>query len=236
MKKTTENTNKVLVDSLVYNNRFASVKIDGEQIGAENFAQWKTLVTALHRASYKAYVVCENSGMLAESTDIDKTEIFNAIRGILAFIGDVNEHKLVANAETAIAMIGYSGRRGNVDSAELQFCNSRLSNANRELKKYLEMNVNDADHKAKVVATMEQTIATLEAERDTLLKTADMRHKAPMMTAFNTFRLDVEHYFARVISGQLAKTLEELDAEAEARRIARNEKAKARKAKKAEAK
>ena len=234
MKKATTNT--VLVETLVYNNRFASAKVDGEQIGTENFAQWKTLVTALHRASYKAYVTCENSGMLAESTDIDKTEIFEAIRGILRFIGDVNEHKLVANAETAIAMIGYSGRRGNVDSAELQFCNSRLNNSKRELKKYLEMNVTDADHKAKTVASMEQTIATLEAERDTLLKTADMRHKAPTMSAFNTFRLDVEHYFARVISGQLAKTLEELDAEAEARRVARNEKAKARKKAKAEAK
>lgn len=234
MKKATTNT--VLVETLVYNNRFASAKVDGEQIGTENFAQWKTLVTALHRASYKAYVTCENSGMLAESTDIDKTEIFEAIRGILGFIGDVNEHKLVANAETAIAMIGYSGRRGNVDSAELQFCNSRLNNSKRELKKYLEMNVTDADHKAKTVASMEQTIATLEAERDTLLKTADMRHKAPTMSAFNTFRLDVEHYFARVISGQLAKTLEELDAEAEARRVARNEKAKARKKAKAEAK
>lgn len=232
MKKTTEKTNVVMVESLVYNNRFASLKLDGDQIGVENFAQWKTLVTALHRAAYKAYVTCENSGMLAESTSIDKTEIFDAIRGILGFIGEVNSHKLVANAETAIAMIGYSGRRGNVDAPELQFCNSRLSNATRELKKYLEMNVTDADHKAQTIASMEQTIATLEAERDTLLKTADMRHKAPTMTAFNTFRLDVEHYFARVISGQLAKTLEELDAEAEARRVARNERAKARKANK----
>lgn len=232
MKKTTTNT--VLVETLVYNNRFASVKVDGEQIGAENFAQWKTLVTALHRASYKAYVTCENSGMLAESTSIDKTEIFEAIRAILGFIGDVNEHKLVANAETAIAMIGYSGRRGNVDAPQLQFCNSQLSNATRELKKYLEMNITDEDHKAKTVASMEKKIADLEAERDVLLKTADMRHKSPTMTAFNTFRLDVEHYFARVISGQLAKTLEELDAEAEARRVARNERAKARKAKKAD--
>lgn len=233
MKNTKTNTNTALVEALVYNNRFASVKVDGDQIGVENFAQWKTLVTALHRASYKAYTICENSGMLAESTSIDKTEIFDAIRGILAFIGDVNEHKLFANAETAVAMIGYSGRRGNVDAPQLQFCNSQLSNATRELKKYLEMNITDEDHKAKTIASMEKKIAELEAERDTLLKTADMRHKMPTMTAFNTFRLDVEHYFARVISGQLAKTLEELDAEAEARRIARNEKAKARKAKKA---
>lgn len=223
-----KNTNKALVEALVYNNRFASVKVDGEQIGVEGFANWKTLIEQLHRASYKAYVVCENSGMLAESTDIDKTEVFNAIRGILSFIGDVNEHKLVPNAETAIAMIGYSGRRGNVDAPELQLCTSRLNNAKKELAKLEDVK----GVKAETIENIKQTIATLEEEKATLLKTADMRHKQPTRTSVNSFRLDVEHFFARVISGQLAKTLEELDAEEEARRVERNARAKARKANK----
>ena len=37
MKNT--NTNKALVEALVYNNRFASAKIDGEQIGVEAFSE-----------------------------------------------------------------------------------------------------------------------------------------------------------------------------------------------------
>lgn len=232
MKNTNTNTNTALVEALQYNNRFASVKVDGEQIGVEAFAQWKTLITDLHRASYRAYVICENSGLKAESTSIDKTDIFNAIRTILNLIGEVNGHKLVANAEMAIAMISYSGRRGNVDAPELQLCLSRLSNAKKEYTKYQAINVKDANYKAKKLAEMEQTIAALEEEKSTLLATADMRHKQPTITSFNAFRLDVEHFLARVIDGQLAKTLEELDAEAEARKADRAARAKARKANK----
>lgn len=226
------NTNTVLVDALVYNNRFASAKLTGEQIGVENFSNFKALVDKLHRASYSAYVVCENSGLQAESTSIDKTEIFNAIREILATIGEVNGHKLYANAEMAIAMIGYSGRRANKDAGELQLCLSRLSNARKELSKYKDINVSDEEHKAKVIAEMESTISALEDEKTELLKTADMRIKQPTRTNSNAFRLDVEHFLARVITGQLAKTLEELDAEEAARKAKRAEAAKARKAKK----
>ena len=80
--KNTQNTNKALVEALVYNNRFASVKVDGEQIGVEAFSAWKMLIEKLHRAAYAAYVVCENSGLKAESNSIDKTDIFNAIRSV----------------------------------------------------------------------------------------------------------------------------------------------------------
>ena len=233
MKNTqTTTTNQALVDALVFNNRFASEKLTGEQIGAENFSAWKTLVEKLHRASYSAYVVCENSGLQAESNSIDKTEIFNAIREILTLVGNVNEHKLVANAEMAIAMIGYSGRRGNKDAGELQLCLSRISNKKRELAKYKEINVTDEDYKANVIANMEKELTALEDEKTELLKTADMRIKQPTRTNFNAFRSDVERFLARVITGQLAKTLEELDAEEAARKAKRAEAAKARKAKK----
>ena len=50
MKKSNTTTNTALVEALVYNNRFASAKVDGEQIGVANFAEWKNLVNNLHRA------------------------------------------------------------------------------------------------------------------------------------------------------------------------------------------
>ena len=230
--KNTQNTNKALVDALIHNNRFASEKVNGEQIGVEAFSAWKTLVDKLHRASYSAYVVCENSGLKAESNSIDKTEIFAAIREILATIGNVNEHKMYANAEMAVAMIGYSGKRANKDAGELQFCLSRIRNLKKELADYKALNVTDAEHKATKLAEMEQSLATLEEEKDTLLKTADMRIKQPTRTTSNAFRLDVEHFLARAITGQQAKTLAELDAEDAERAEKRKAAAKARKAKK----
>jgi hypothetical protein len=231
MKNT--NTNKALIDALVYNNRFANKSVNGEQINAEAIANWKTLVEQLHRVSYKAYVVCENSGLKAESTDIDKTEIFDAIRNILAFIGTVNEHKMYANAEMAVAVIGYSGKRANKDAPELQYCISRIRNKQAEIKAYEEMNVSDTDYKAKKLAEMNEALDALEDEKTELLATADMRIKQPTRTTANTFRLDVEHFLARAITGQLAKSLEELDAEDAERAAKRKEAAKARKAKKA---
>lgn len=226
------NTNKALVDALVFNNRFANKSINGEQISAEGFATWKTLIDKLHRVAYTTYVVCENSGLKAESTDIDKTEIFNAIRDILAFVGTVNEHKMYANAEMAVAVIGYSGKRANKDAPALQFCISRIRNLTKEISDYEKLNVGDDEYKANRLAEMNASLEALEDEKTELLATADMRIKQPTRTTSNAFRLDVEHYLARAITGQLAKSLEELDAEDKERAEKRKAAAKARKAKK----
>lgn len=230
--KNTQNTNKALVDALVFNNRFANKSVDGDQITAEGLSNWKVLVDKLHRAAYSAYVVCENSGLKAESNDIDKTEIFNAIREILATVGEVNSHKMYANAEMAVAVIGYSGKRANKDAPELQYCVSRIRNLSREISDYEKMNVTDTEYKANRLAEMNNSLEVLIEEKNELLKTADMRIKQPTRTTASAFRLDVEHFLARSISGQLAKTLAELDKEDAERKAKRAEAAKARKAKK----
>lgn len=230
--KNTVNTNKALVDALVFNNRFANKSVNGEQITAEGLSTWKNAVDKLHRAAYSAYVVCENSGLKAESNDIDKTEIFNAIREILATIGEVNSHKMYANAEMAVAVIGYSGKRGDKKAPELQFCESRISNLRREISKYEALNVTDAEFKASRLAEMNASLEALIEEKNTLINTADMKIKQPTRTTANAFRLDVEHFLARAITGQLAKSLEELDAEDAERKAKRAAAAKARKANK----
>lgn len=220
--------NNTIVNALVFNNRFASKSIDGEQITAENLAAWKMSIDTLHRAAYKAYVICENSGLKAESTDIDKSEIFDAIRNILATIGEVNGHKMYANAEMAVAVIGYSGKRANKDAPELQLCNSRIANAKKELRLAEDMSGLNPDY----IENIKVSLAALEEKKSTLLKTADMRIKQPTRTTSNAFRLDVEHFLARAIAGQLAKTLEELDAEDKEHKAKRAAAAKARKANK----
>lgn len=226
----TTNTILNLADSLVYNNRFANVKLSAEQLSAESFATWKTLVTELHKSAYKVYALCENNGLKAESTSVDKTEVFNAIRNILAVVGDINGHKVYANAETAIAIIGYAGKRANVDAPELQLVKSRISNARRELKTVMQFN---SSNKEENIANITARITELEAEKTVLMATADMCHKQPTKSSDSAFRLEVEHFFARVIAGQLAKSIEELEAEELARKEARKAAAKARKANKA---
>lgn len=225
------NVTTTLANALVYNNRFATAKLTADQLGAEEFATWKKLVEGLHRAAYSVYVQCENSGMKVENTTVDKSGIYDAMRVVLTALGEVNGHKLYANEETAIALVSYAGRRGNVDAPELQFCISRISNAKKELALAEKIN----GYNPEAIQALKDNIETLTAEKAELLATVDMRHKQPTKTSDSAFRLDLEHYLARVITGQLAKTLEELDAEELARKEARKAKAKARKAAKANA-
>lgn len=224
MKKITCTT--ALVDCLVDNNRFATKKLNAEQIGAESFREWKTLVESLHKVAYLAYMDCENSNLTADSNDIDKTAVFNALREILTELGEVNGHKLCANAELASLVIGYSGKRGNHDSPELQLCNSKIQNARNLLNKYAKMNGVNPE----AIANLEAEIETLNSEKAELLNTADNRIKKPTRTTFEAFRLEVEHRLARAIAEQQAKSWEELEAEAEAKRAARRAKTAEKKA------
>ena len=217
--------NKTLQDCITYNNRFASEKLNAEQIGAENLKAWKTLVEALHKNSYDVYCKCECDNATVDTTGVDLSPIFDALRPILARIGEVNGHKLVANGELATLMIGYAGKRGNSDSPELQLTNSMLKNRKAEYREFEKtQGVNPA-----VLTELQKTIDELEEKRKTLLAEPDNRVKTATRTTASSFRLEVEHRLARLITEQQAKTWAQLEAEAEERRKARRAATKAKK-------
>lgn len=222
----TNKANTTLQNALVFNNRFATRTVNGDQIGIEALDEWKKLLNTLHRECYKVYEFCENNDCRAEDVAVDKTAVFDAIRAIFAYIGNVNNHRLYANDAIAIALIGYSGKRGNKDSAELQFALSTLANDKAQLKKCLEL-ADTVENKEALVAEYTARVEEAEQHKADLLDTADMRIAEPTMSAKATFRREAEHHIARTIVGQRAKSLEQLDAE-EAERIARR---KARKSK-----
>lgn len=43
-----------IMNALTSNNRFANVKITGDQIGVDNFETWKIMLENLHRSAYAA--------------------------------------------------------------------------------------------------------------------------------------------------------------------------------------
>ena len=219
-----------LQSTLSNNNRYRNRIINAEQLSAENFEAWKNAVNFLHREAYKVYEKCENDNLQVEDKSVDKSGIFNAFRVILDYIGNVKEHKLYANETLAVLVVGYAGRRANEDAPELQLVDTKLRNANNELKAALKLNGINPDH----ITELRDRIETLTAEKATLIDTPDMSHKKPTMTKPTAFRGEIERRFARLIDEQMAKTLEQLDAEETARKEARKAKAKARKAKKAE--
>ena len=218
-------TTTTLVDALVYNNRFASVKLDADQLGAEGLSQWKSIVLGLQRSAYEVGAYCENNGLKVENSTVNKTPVYDALRVILNSLGEVNGHKLYANEEAVIAIVGYACRRANLDSPELKLCLTRMSSLRREITLAKGVNGLNPDY----IKELEEDLAKAEEKKAELLATADMRIKQVTMSNASSFRLDLEHYLARVISGQLAKSLEELDAEEAERKAKRAEKAKARK-------
>lgn len=214
-----------LVNALVYNNRFASVKLDADQLGAEGLSQWKSIVLGLQRSAYEVGAYCENNGLKVESNTVNKTPVYDALRVILNSLGEVKGHKLYANEEAVIAIIGYACRRANLDSPELKLCLTRMSGLRREITLAKSVNGLNPDY----IKELEDDLAKAEEKKVELLATADMRIKQVTMSNASSFRLDLEHYLARVIGGQLAKSLAELDAEEAERKAKRAEKAKARK-------
>lgn len=211
------NTTTALVDCLADNNRYASKKLTADQIGAENLSTWKALISKLHSECYYIYCKCENDNLAEETKNLDMSGVYDAIRVILAEIGEVNGHAIRANAELATLLVGYSGKRGNQDAPALQLCTSRINNRKKELKLLEATNGANPD----AIAHVKEEIAALEAEKSELLASPDMRIKAPTRASSEAFRLDVEHRFARVISDQKAKTWEELEAEVQARKDAK---------------
>lgn len=225
-KKLTSTT--ALVDCIVDNNRFASRKLTAEQLGAENFRIWKELIADLHRVAYFAYCDCENNDLSTDSTAINLTPVFDALRAILAEFGEINGHKVTANAELATLVIGYSGKRGNVDSPELQFCLSKIRNRQQELAKYESTNGVNPE----AIENLKAEIEDLQAEKAELLASPDNRIKKPTRSTAESFRLEIEHRLGRLIAEQQAMSWEELEAEAEAKRKERRARTKAKKSSK----
>ena len=217
MNNTITISNSTLQDCLVQNNRFANKLLNADQLGADTLKSWTDIVTRLHSVAYSVYVVCENNNLTLESSSVDKSALFNTLREVLSVVGEVNGHKLYANDDLANLVMGYSGKRGNDDSPELQLCLSRIRNRTRELKEYEKVN----GVKPETIQAMKDEIEKLEEEKQALLNNPDNRIKKPTRTSARAFRLDVEHRLARVITEQQAKSWEELEAEAEAKRKAR---------------
>lgn len=221
-----------IANCLVYNNRFASAKLNAEQLSPEALKEWTDAVVSMHKSAYSVAVKCENEQVKLENPTIDKGELYTAIRAALTIIGEVNGHNLYANDAIATLIVGYANRRANEDSPALQLVKSRITNNKRLLAVYEKT----AGVNPEAIQSLKDEIDTLTNERDALIAEADNRHKVVTRTSAAAFRLDVEHLFARIITEQSTKTWAELEAEAEARKAERKARHKAqRQAAKAQA-
>ena len=126
-----------LATNLVYNNRFATKKINAEQVGAETASAWTLAIKVLHRSAYAVYEYCENNGLRIDDNSINKNEVFEDLKRILAKIGDVNGRKLYANETAVNLIVGYAGKRANKDSDELKNILADIREKKKAIEEYL---------------------------------------------------------------------------------------------------
>ena len=208
-----------IAKNLVECNRYGNKKLDAQLVGAESFAEWKTVVAIMRWTAYKALAELNKTAGKESAEAVNLDEVYTDLRRVLTIVGEVNGVKLYANEALAHLVISASGRLVNDDSEELR----TVCTAIREAKK--------AD------TIDEEVLEELEARKDVLVHTPDNRNKTVTIQTENSFRLNLEHIIARVIMEQGAKDPAVLLAEEEARKEARRAANKARRqAKRAEAK
>ena len=214
-----KNTDTIIANVLVDNNRFATHKVKADQLDAEIFRNWKNGIEAIRKAAYAVYAECENAGLDVKHADTDLTAVYNALKPVLKMVGHVNGHYLAIHQQLAICAVTYAGKRANADSPELQLACSMLRNRQKELTQYEKTN----GVRPETLEKLRAEIAELEDKKAQLIAEPDNRIKTPTRTSAEAFRLDFEHRLARFIAEQQAKTWEELEAEAQARKQAKKD-------------
>ena len=198
-----------------------SFAITGEHLGAIPFTTWSNAVRKLHAEAYKVVHIAHDDDLTKMDTTIDKSALYGAIREVLALIGEVNGHKLNCNEAVAIMAVAEASRTVNVYHGEALMVKSQLDNVKSALRK-----VEDADN-----GVSEGYIANLEKQKSEFEeKLAELKLVPDMVTVERTrvndksFRASFEHYLGDLVTGQKMKSWDELEAEAKARKDAKNKK------------
>ena len=223
--KTTNTTtnNNALINTLLANRGFSNARINAKDLDATIVKEWHDLLDRLHSASYTVASTSYNT-----SGNVDYSPIYNVIGKVWAYIGEVNGGKLRSDENTALVLCSKATREAVKKSASLQYIYSQKNNSARYLRE-LE-NTNGANEKTieKVRADIEEfnrQIEELKAE-------SGNQYKQFAKCSPSVFYKAVEDYIADMLEDRLTMTEEEVQAEAEAKRLERRKKTAEKKAQK----
>ena len=223
----------IIVETLKVNfTKKSKSAMTGDQLGAENFANWVTAVENCRREFYKYECAKHKAAGMGKDATVDASGAFNALQTVLNIIGEVNGHAIAKNQSMLDVLSVCTLNKTKPLAGEALTIKSQLDNAKKRLEALSYNGVNP-----EAVEACEAEITRLEEELR--IAKRETGSCAPMTSCVKdkVFRTKFEEEFCKtVILKQEAKSWEELEAEEEARRIARNERAKARKAAKKAAK
>ena len=198
--------------------------LNGEAIGAENFAKWQFTLKCAYEAFYRYQSECFNLAKMGENSVPDATNAFKELQAILDLVGEVNGHKIPKSMQLLNAISVHAIKTKEVYVGKAGLVKSQLDNYKREYRN-IPNGASDA-----YIEGLEKNISEKEEELRMLCTTVDSAGKSKTRTTWSAFRYNVETTLAQVISDQQAKSWDELEAEAEAKRKERRAKTKAKKA------
>lgn len=238
-------TLSIYAEALSVNREFKNAKIDGQTVGVANAKTWRNAVKALLIPAYRiAAYRHDHMGDSTEVAPIDMGDFYAKLREVLALVGEVNGAKLFAE-NIAEGIISASKRWRVIDiTPEMADARSNYRIAKKAMEDPASVKgitAIDDDKKAfleKLTAVLddEEALATFvddcKAEVERLEGIAGNCKKLFENQGENPFVKEVEMLLGDAINGQLAKSVETILAEMEAKRQARRAKTAAKKASK----
>lgn len=217
-------TMSIYAEALISNMEYKNARIDGEAVGVTNYRNWSALMKACLAPAYDIRKYrWDNMGNAEVVAPCNQTPLYDAIRPIIALIGEVNGDKL--NAENvAEEFIAHAMKIKAIDtSVEMAHARFEKKSAYAKLKEEAsEENQATYDH--------------WEAEVKRLESLPGNCTRKPFMQSESAFIKDVETALANAITKQTMRPRAEIEAEKAARKAERDAKRKANKLAKKNAK
>jgi hypothetical protein len=212
----------LVVGGTVYSK--SAAKITGDKVGAENFVKWKS---AMRIALDKFYGYKHAVDLVAHGKEADvagaKTAAMNALQEILDLVGTINDHTIVKDEDLFQEFAKYAVAEKTELMGDALYAQSVLKNIKDELKSTAGANSEWLEAKNRELVAAEAAFA--EAK-----KTMGSGKPYDTRAAFGTFCTNFERKLAKIAHDQSMKSVEELNAEEEARKAAKREARKAAKA------
>lgn len=216
--------NNTITTALLNNSTIANTatrRITGDIVGVENFAQWKLACENLYRECYK-YERAKVMYALDKVESINANNAFITLQSVLDLLGEVNGHKIAKN-QVILDMVSHCAvTRKTALTGHAETVKSELDNVKKQIRDI------HAGMGEDYVANLYKKLEELTEELRLAKKEVGSANPYPSIVSFNTFRGKLEDTLVSLIEKQQAKSWEELEAEAQAKKAERRAKTKAK--------
>ena len=228
--KIMEKTMSIYAKALVSNREYKNARIDGPSVGVAEFLHWSALVKACRIPAYAVRKYrYDNMGMVEAVAPCDQSALYNAIRPVLALVGEVNGDTLNP-VNVAEELIANAIRFRVIDiTPEMAHARCDLRIARKAVEDY---DGDSAEKLAELEAKVEEcksAVAELEALPGNCKRIPEIQSESAFVKA-------VEIALGDAINKQALRPVEEILAEKAAKEAERKAKRKANKLAKKSAK